>query len=148
MNEFNTSLSKGIFDPAVVKDLSEALEKAEKLIDRSIRGDAPELERENVARLILAEARSGETQPDLVACVAVGKALLEHQSRPSKSKRERDSKAPSDRVQRQTAPRAGAADFPSAGPHAVPNHTNEDATPGTGALPSAQPGDDVDPATG
>jgi hypothetical protein len=148
MNEFKASLSKGIFDPAVVKDLSEAFEKAEKLIDRSIPGDAPALERENVARLILAEARSGETQPDLVACVAVGKALLERQSRPSKSKRERDGKAPRDRAQGQRGPRARTADLPSAGPHAAPNHTNEDATPGTGALPSAQPGDDVDPATG
>jgi hypothetical protein len=148
MNEFKANLSNGIFDPAVVKDLSEAFEKAENLIDRSVPEDAPELERENVARLILAEARSGETQPDLVACVAVGKALLERQSRQSKTRQERDGKALSERVQEQPRPRAGEADLPSAGPHASPSQTNEEATPGTGALPSDQPGDDVDPATG
>ena len=40
------------------------------------------------------------------------------------------------------------ADLP-AGPHAKPSLTNEDATPGTGALPPAEPTqEDVDPGAG
>jgi len=35
-----------------------------------------------------------------------------------------------------------------AGPHARPELTDEDATPGTGALPEPQPDGDVDPGTG
>jgi hypothetical protein len=41
-----------------------------------------------------------------------------------------------------------ADDLPSAGPHAGAGLTNSDATPGTGALPSASDDDDVDAASG
>lgn len=41
-----------------------------------------------------------------------------------------------------------AADRPVAGSHADAALTNDDATPGTGALPSAAPHDEADAATG
>jgi hypothetical protein len=37
---------------------------------------------------------------------------------------------------------------PPAGPHAKKNSTNEDATPGTGSLPSVEPSDEVEAGTG
>lgn len=46
------------------------------------------------------------------------------------------------------APDAGAAERPVAGSHADAALTNHDATPGTGALPSAAPHDEADAATG
>jgi hypothetical protein len=38
--------------------------------------------------------------------------------------------------------------IPPAGPHATPENTTEEATPGAGALPAGQTGGDVDPGTG
>ena len=38
--------------------------------------------------------------------------------------------------------------MPAAGPHATKEDTNEDATPGAGSLPSEEPDEDVDAATG
>jgi hypothetical protein len=39
-------------------------------------------------------------------------------------------------------------DIPPAGPHATQSNTDPDATPGAGALPDEQPGNEVDPGTG
>jgi hypothetical protein len=39
-------------------------------------------------------------------------------------------------------------EMPAAGPHAKEVHTNKEATPGAGALPSVKPTDDVEPGTG
>jgi hypothetical protein len=77
MSELESNLSKGVFDPLVVNELALAFGKAKVLVDRSISRDTPRLEDVELARFILAEARSGETQPDLVARAAVGKALLQ-----------------------------------------------------------------------
>lgn len=38
--------------------------------------------------------------------------------------------------------------LPPAGPHAKESETNEEATPGAGALPSTKPTRDVEPGTG
>lgn len=42
----------------------------------------------------------------------------------------------------------GTLDQPAAGPHAEPSLTNQDATPGTGALPEAGDPDATDSTTG
>ncbi len=41
-----------------------------------------------------------------------------------------------------------ASDMPPAGPHATPELTNEDATPGAGYLPKVTREDEADPAGG
>jgi hypothetical protein len=46
------------------------------------------------------------------------------------------------------APRKPLPDMPPAGPHATPDLTNEDATPGSGYLPQITPEDEADPAGG
>jgi hypothetical protein len=136
MDELKADLRKGIFEPSVTKDLSEAFGKAEKLIDRSISTDAPEIDRAKVARVIIAEARAGETQPDLVSRAAVAKVLIE--SRSSAATETGESRIPDEPSRGDMRPPAEPADMPPAGPHAAPERTNENATPGTGALPSAQ----------
>jgi hypothetical protein len=45
-------------------------------------------------------------------------------------------------------PREPLPDLPPAGPHATPELTNEDATPGSGYLPQISPEDEADPAGG
>lgn len=120
MNESNKDTSKGVFDPAAVKDLAEALEKAEERIAGTGSEAAAGLDRERLARRIVSEARAGgTTKPDVVSRAAADKALHET-----------------------------GADLPLAGPHASESNTEADATPGAGALPAEQPGDDVDPGTG
>jgi hypothetical protein len=47
-----------------------------------------------------------------------------------------------------SAPRPPLPDMPPAGPHAKPELTNEDATPGSGYLPQITPEDEADPAGG
>jgi hypothetical protein len=138
MDQLKSDLSQGIFEPCVAKELTEAFHKAQELIDRSRSEDRRRLNRDNVARKIIDEALGGETQPDLVARAAVAKALIEQHDLPS-----RQDDRPNQRETGQTPVRMHPA-----GPHAVPQRTNEDATPGAGMLPSEQPGDDADPGTG
>jgi hypothetical protein len=90
MSEFKSNLSKGVFDPVVVNELSQAFGTARALVDRTIPRSAPKVEGVELARFILAEARSGETQPDLVAHAAAGKALLRRHRGQSKIAREYD----------------------------------------------------------
>lgn len=141
MDESKSNLREGIFDPPAAKDLTEAYEKAEQLMGL-MAGNASNVDREKVARLIIEEARTGETQPDLVSRAALAKALIEQKSTPS-AVGETEPKA-----QMPASVRAEPAVTFPAGPHAAPEHTNEHATPGAGALPSLQSGDDVDPGAG
>lgn len=126
MIQHDMNPSTGVFDPSVVRDLVEAFDRARRHLDRLRGTGLPEIDRTRLARRILVEARSGETEPDLVWRAAVARILLEARAEASQS----------------------AADLPLAGPHAQAHHTNEAGTPGAGALPSEPFGDDVDPGTG
>jgi hypothetical protein len=147
MNEFDTAPSQGIFYPPAVKELLDAFAKAERHLERWRASTLGDIDRDRVARKIVLEVRSGETQPDLVWRAAVAKVLLE--ARFQTWKAEDDQAATSKPPQHERQPKPSAAtEIPSAGPHAEPRHTNEDATPGAGALPDKTPGDEVDPGTG
>lgn len=130
MTELYLNPSNGVFDPPVLRDLAGAFEKADRHIDRLRPSGFGTIDRDSVARQILFEAQAGETQPDLVWRAAVAKVLLEARAAPVKATRESE------------------AEMPPAGPHASPRHTNDDATPGAGALPADTAGGEVDPATG
>lgn len=148
MMQVRTDLSRGIFDPLVAKDLTEAFEKAERYLDRRCFGALTEIDRDRIARRIVSEARAGETQPDLVWRAAVAKVLLERRAEVSDADSEPAAESV-DRRSRECATKpAVLADMPSAGPHATPQLTNDEATPGAGALPAELPGDDVDPGAG
>lgn len=148
MDEFKKGLAQGVFDPPAVKDLTDAFGKAEEHIQRLAAGSVVDLDSEKVACHIIAEARDGETQPDLVWRTAVAKALLATQNDTSKVEKKRDRKSPGKGGRRRPQRRVEPTDMPPAGPHAAAEHTNESATPGNGALPSPQPGDGVDPGLG
>jgi hypothetical protein len=90
MRESKSNLSTGVFDPLLVNELFRAFGKAKVLVDRSIPRGAPGVEGMELARFILAEVRSGEIQPDLVARAAVGKALLQQKRRQPKIERNYD----------------------------------------------------------
>jgi hypothetical protein len=81
MNKFKAGLSEGVFDSSAVKDLFEAFEKADAHVNRSDSADVPETDREDLARRIISEARTGETQPDLLWRSAVAKMLIEQKTR-------------------------------------------------------------------
>lgn len=76
MREIKWNPSKGVFDPRVVNELFQAFRKAQALVHRATPTGATKVDDVELAHLILAEARSGEIQSDLVARAAVGKALL------------------------------------------------------------------------
>lgn len=148
MMQVQTDLSRGVFDPWVAKDLTEAFEKAERYLDRLCFGALTEIDRDKVARRIVLEARAGETQPDLVWRAAVAKVLLERRAVESRADNEPALKSVDCQASGRARTPAVPADMPTAGPHATPRLTNEEATPGAGALPSDMPGDDVDPGAG
>jgi hypothetical protein len=148
MMQVQTDLSRGVFDPLVAKDLTEAFEKAERYLDRLCFGALIEIDRDRVARRIVSEARAGETQPDLVWRAAVAKVLLERQAVASEADSEPATKSVDRQSRRRATKPAVPADMPTAGPHATPQLTNDEATPGAGALPAELPGDDVDPGAG
>lgn len=149
MTMLDGDLARGIFHPPATKDLTEAFEKAERHLSRLSSAAVAEVDRDRVARRIVSEARAGETQPDLVWRAAVAKVLLEERkAAPSLGEKSPLRAAePKTRERRETTS-AAPDSMPAAGPHAAGHHTNEDATPGAGALPSGIPGDDVDPGTG
>ena len=89
MNKFKAGLSEGVFDSSAVKDLFEAFEKADAHVNRSDSADVPESDREDLARRIMSEARTGETQPDLLWRSAVAKMLIEQKTDPIPEKREK-----------------------------------------------------------
>jgi len=148
MIEFDMCPSKGVFDPPALRDLAGAFEKAERHIDRLRSSAFAEIDRDRVARRIIAEARCGETQPDLVWRAAVAKVLLETRTASQKAGGEPLTRAAGRLTRGRCEEPAGWADMPPAGSHATPQNTNADATPGSGALPGEPPGDEVDPATG
>lgn len=116
MTERKWNLSKGVFDPLIVNELSQAFEKAQALVDRAAPRGTPKIAAAELARFILAEARAGETQPDLVARVAAGKTLLAWYTRASKAARERDDRVATHSFRRQSMPRAGAPICPRSSP--------------------------------
>ncbi len=77
MSEFDLHPWNGVFDPAALRNMAEAFEKAERHLDRLRSSAVAEVDRDRVARRIVSEARAGETQPDLVWRAAVVKVLLE-----------------------------------------------------------------------
>jgi hypothetical protein len=77
MTQVRSDLSQGIFDPSAARGLTLAYEKAEHYLDHSVFRDLNEIDRDRVARRIVAQAREGETQPDLVWRAAVALVLLE-----------------------------------------------------------------------
>ena len=81
MNKFKAGLSEGVFDSSAVKDLFKAFEKADAHVNHSDSADVPETDREDLARRIISEARTGETQPDLLWRSAVAKMLIEQKTR-------------------------------------------------------------------
>lgn len=146
MTEFDTAPSHGVFYPPEVRGLVDAFAKAERHLERWRGSALGDIDRDRVARKIVLEVRSGETQPDLVWRAAVAKVLLEARS-PTWTVDEDRKSSKRPQHKRQLEPSA-SSEMPSAGPHATPRHTNEDATPGSGALPDKPPGDEVDPGTG
>ena len=76
MNKFKAGPSEGVFDSSAVKDLFEAFD-----VNRSNSADVPDTDREDLARRIISEARTGETQPDLLWRSAVAKMLIEQKTR-------------------------------------------------------------------
>ena len=77
MTEFKADPSKGVFDSSETKNLSEAFEKADKIINRPETPLDSEIDRDDLARHIISEALEGETQPDLLSRSAVAKMLIE-----------------------------------------------------------------------
>jgi hypothetical protein len=147
MTKLELDPARGVFEPAVSRSMAGAFEKAERYLDRQRGSILARICREGVARRIVAEFRTGETQPDLAWRAAIAKELLAARTEPSKGSSE-TAGAVYHFTHRRREALAVASDMPRAGPHAAPRHTNVDATPGAGALPSDQPGDEVDPATG
>lgn len=148
MTTLDPNPSNGVFDPSAVRHMVEAFAKAESHLDRLRSSAVAAIDRDRVARRIVSEVRAGETQPDLVWRAAVVKVLLETRAPRSKAACEPVARSAGGRRHRRQEQSVVPTDLPPAGPHATPRHTNEDATPGSGALPAEQPGDDVDPATG
>jgi len=148
MTEIHLSPSNGVFDPPVLKDMAEAFGKAERQLDRLRSSAVPEIDRDRVARRIVFETRAGETQPDLVWRAAVAKVLLEAQTKTSRAGTQSVARPRARPLGKPQRTPAVLTDMPPAGPHATPQQSNADATPGTGVLPSEQPGDDVDPGAG
>jgi len=77
MTEFKADPSKGVFDSSETKNLSEAFEKADEIINRPETPLDSEIDRDDLARHIISEALEGETQPDLLSRSAVAKMLID-----------------------------------------------------------------------
>jgi hypothetical protein len=77
MTEFKADPSKGVFDSSETKNLSEAFEKADEIINRPETPLDSEIDRDDLARHIISDALEGETQPDLLSRSAVAKMLIE-----------------------------------------------------------------------
>jgi hypothetical protein len=76
MTELDRNLAYGIFEPPALKDMAEAFEKAERHLDQLSACYRAEIDRDRVACFVVAEARAGETHPELVWRAAVAKFLL------------------------------------------------------------------------
>jgi hypothetical protein len=118
MNKFKAGPSEGVFDSSAVK-LFEAFEKADAHVNRSDSADVPDTDREDLARRIISEARTGQTQLDFLWRSAVAnKMLIEQKTDPIPEKRE---EIPSELHQDKPDPPYEPVKIPPAGPHATPS---------------------------
>jgi hypothetical protein len=148
MTEPELNAILGIFDPAALRNLNLAFAKAELHLGQIRSSSLTGIDRDDIARSIVFEARCGEIQPDLAWRAATAKVLLEAKRKSSKAARKSSASAGDKPMPAEASKRSGAAELPAAGPHATPGRTNVDATPGAGALPSDTIGTEVDPGTG
>lgn len=78
MPRFNEGLRDGIFEPAQLAEVEIAFRKAEHHLGRSAPAFRRSVDRRELARRIMCEARGGETHPDLLWRAAVARMLVEH----------------------------------------------------------------------
>lgn len=76
------------------------------------------------------------------------KDTLKTDKKPAEKKNEAGTPQKPGTHQKKPGTQQKSDDLPPAGPHATKTNTDTDATPGAGALPDEQPGNEVDPGAG